>query len=168
MLGIDDKRFESHPDVKSERRPGVQVVMRITGGPASAAIQLLGGKAMQVDTFGAYPREVGALGTQYALHRDCEYLGHQSKNVLQLLIEHKGGMPGRAQGYKPLESDSRAQLIEDIVSTMAGDNVSMACAVCADHCGMGRRKVERFETANALLARCSVKPVSNRQYLNLV
>jgi len=32
VLGIDDKRFKSHPDVKSERRPGGQVVMRITGG----------------------------------------------------------------------------------------------------------------------------------------
>lgn len=32
VLGIDDKRFKSHPDVKDERRPGGQVVMRITGG----------------------------------------------------------------------------------------------------------------------------------------
>jgi len=31
VLGIDDKRFKSHPDVKAERRPGGQVVMRITG-----------------------------------------------------------------------------------------------------------------------------------------
>lgn len=31
VLGIDDKRFKSHPDVKSERRPGGQVVVRITG-----------------------------------------------------------------------------------------------------------------------------------------
>lgn len=30
-LGIDDKRFKSHPDVKDERRPGGQVVVRITG-----------------------------------------------------------------------------------------------------------------------------------------
>lgn len=31
VLGIDDRRFKSHPDVKHERRPGGQVVMRITG-----------------------------------------------------------------------------------------------------------------------------------------
>lgn len=31
VLGIDDKRFKSHPDVKTERRPGGQVVVRITG-----------------------------------------------------------------------------------------------------------------------------------------
>ncbi len=124
---------------------------------------------MQVDTFGAYVRaELEHWGREYALHRDCDYLGHQSKNVLQVLIEHRGDMPGRAQGFKPLESDSRAQLIEDIVSSIAGDNVSMACALRAYHCGMGRRKVERFETANTLLARCSARPVSNRQYLNLV
>jgi hypothetical protein len=124
---------------------------------------------MQVDTFGAYVRaELEHWGRQFALHRDCDYLGHQSKNLLAVLIEHKGDMPGRAQGYKPLESDSRAQLIEDIVSSIAVDNVAMACALRGYHCGMGRRKVERFESANLLVANCGEKPVSNRQYLNLV
>ena len=33
VLGIDDKRFISHPVVSSERRPGGQVVVRITGRP---------------------------------------------------------------------------------------------------------------------------------------
>ncbi len=32
-LGIDDKRFVSHPMVKDEVRKGGQVVVRITGGP---------------------------------------------------------------------------------------------------------------------------------------
>lgn len=31
VLGIDDKRFVSHPFVSNERRPGGQVVVRITG-----------------------------------------------------------------------------------------------------------------------------------------
>lgn len=124
---------------------------------------------MQVDTFGAYVRaELEHWGREYALHRDCDYLGHQSKNVLQVLIEHKGDMPGRAQGYKPLESDNRAQMIEDIVASIAGDNVAMACALRAYHCGMGRRKVERFETAIMLMANCSQRAVSMRQYLSLV
>jgi len=124
---------------------------------------------MQVDTFGAYVRaELEHWGRQYALHRDCDYLGHQSKNVLAVLIEHKGDMPGRAQGYKPLESDSRAQIVEDIVSSIARDNVAMACALRAYHCGKGRRKVERFETAIMLMANCGHRAVSNRQYLSLV
>jgi hypothetical protein len=43
VLGIDDKRFISHPFVSDERRPGGQVVMRITGGPA-VAVQIHGEK----------------------------------------------------------------------------------------------------------------------------
>lgn len=35
VLGIDDKRFISHPFVSSERRPRGQVVVRITGGAAA-------------------------------------------------------------------------------------------------------------------------------------
>jgi hypothetical protein len=124
---------------------------------------------MQVDTFGAYVRaELEHWGREYALHRDCDYLGHQSKNLLAVLIEHKGDMPGRTQGYKPLESDPRAQMIEDIVSNIGTDNVAMACALRGYHCGIGRRKVERFEMAVSLMKVCGVRPVSNRQYLNLV
>lgn len=124
---------------------------------------------MQVDTFGAYVRaELEHWGREFALHRDCDYLGHQSKNLLAVLIEHRGDMPSRSQGYKPLESDSRAQMIEDIVASIARDNVSMACALRAYHCGAGRRKVERFETANLLMANCGERPVSGRHYLALV
>jgi len=124
---------------------------------------------MQVDTFGAYVRaELEHWGREYALHRDCDYLGHQSKNVLQVLIEHKGDMPGRAQGYKPLESDSRAQRIEDLVSLIARENVSMASSLRGYYCGAGRRKVERFETANLLIATAGGKPTHVKGYLDLV
>ncbi|MEN5069621.1 hypothetical protein [Stenotrophomonas sp. TWI1183] len=124
---------------------------------------------MQVDTFGAYVRaEREHWGREYVLHREGDYLGHQSKNVLQVLIEHKEDMPGRAQGYKPLESDSRAHMIEDIVSSMARDHAVMACCLRAYHCGLGRRKVERYERANMLVARYSLGPVSARQYLSMV
>lgn len=124
---------------------------------------------MQVDTFGAHVRaELEHWGREYALHRDCDYLDHQSKNLLAVLIEHKGDMPGRAQGYRPLESDSRAQRIEDIVACIGKDNVAMACSLRAYYCGQGRRKVERFEAAILLMANCSHRPVSNRQYLNLI
>lgn len=124
---------------------------------------------MQVDTFGAYVRaELDHWGREFALHRDCDYLGHQSKNLLAVLIEHKGDIPGRTLGYRPLESDRRAQMIEDIVASIARDNVAMACSLRAYHCGAGRRKVERFETAILLLSKCGQRPVSNRQYLTLV
>lgn len=124
---------------------------------------------MQVDTFGAYVRaELEHWGREFALHRDLDYLGHHSKNVLQVLIEHRGDMPGRAQGYKPLESDSRAQMIEDIVACISRDNVAMACSLRAYYCGQGRKKVERFETAIMLMANCGQRAVSNRQYLSLV
>lgn len=124
---------------------------------------------MQVDTFGAYVLAgLEHWGKEYALHRDCDYLGHHSKNVLQVLIEHKGDMPGRTQGYKPLESDGRAQMIEDIVSSIARDHAVMACCLRAYHCGLGRRKVERYEMANILVARCSYGNVSVRHYLSMV
>lgn len=42
VLGIDDKRFISHPFVSDERRPGGQVVIRITGGPATDTLQTHG------------------------------------------------------------------------------------------------------------------------------
>ena len=42
---------------------------------------------MQVDTFGAYVRaELEHWGREFALHRDVDYLGHHSKNVLQVLM----------------------------------------------------------------------------------
>lgn len=124
---------------------------------------------MQVDTFGAYVRaELEHWGREFALHRDMDYLGHHSKNVLQVLIEHKGDMPGRAQGYKPLECDSRAQIIEEIVASISRDSVAMACSLRAYYCGRGRKKVERFESAILLMANCNCRPVSNRHYLSLV
>ncbi|HEL7748875.1 TPA: hypothetical protein UL761_000382 [Stenotrophomonas maltophilia] len=36
LLGIDDALFYGHLFVKDERRPGGQVVLRITGGPEAA------------------------------------------------------------------------------------------------------------------------------------
>lgn len=77
-------------------------------------------------------------------------------------------MPGRAQGYKLLESDTRAQAIEDIVASIARDNAAMACSLRGYHWGTGRRKIERFESALLLMAKCSQDRISNRQYRFLV
>lgn len=107
----------------------------------------------EIDTFGEYVRSrLDGWGWEYALHRDCDYLGHQSKNMLQVLIEHKGEMPGHATGYKPLEVDLQAQQIEDLVADIARDQPRIACALRAYFCGSGRRKVERYETALLLIA----------------
>lgn len=123
---------------------------------------------MQVDTFGAYVRaELEHWGREFALHRDCDYLGHHSKNLLQVLIDHRGEMPPPNVGYKPLETDMRAQRIEDIVTAIARDSASMACVLRAYYCGMGRRKVERYETALLLLSNAGQEMVKVSSYLDL-
>ena len=123
---------------------------------------------MQTDTFGVYVRnELDHWGQEFALWRDFEYLGHASKNMLQVLIDHRGEMPPPNVGYKPLETDMRAQLIEDIVADIAREQVIIACVLRAYYCGSGRRKVERWETANLLIATAGQKPVSQRHYLTL-
>lgn len=122
----------------------------------------------QIDTFGAYVRaELEHWGREFALHRDFDYLGHQSKNMLQVLIEHRGEMPPPNVGYKPLETDSRAQRIEDLVAEIARSNGSMACVLRAYFCGMGRRKVERYETARLLLANAGAPMMTVRAYLEI-
>ncbi len=122
----------------------------------------------QIDTFGAYVRaELDHWGREFALHRDFEYLGHQSKNVLQVLIDHKGEMPERAVGFKPLEVDAEALQIEQIVTEIARHNAAMAIVLRAYHCGQGRRKVERWETANLLLANAGHRMVSVDSYMDL-
>lgn len=122
----------------------------------------------QVDTFGAYVRaELEHWGREFALHRDFDYLGHFSKNMLQVLIEHRGELPPPNVGYKPLETDARAQLVEDIVSDIARTDVAIACVLRAYYAGLGRRKVERWETANLLLATVGQKPIGARQYLTV-
>ncbi|HGM6414474.1 TPA: hypothetical protein ACKP8A_004442 [Stenotrophomonas maltophilia] len=124
---------------------------------------------MLVDTFGAYVRaELEHWGREFALHREYDYFGSHSKNLLAVLIDNKGDLLGRSQGCKPLESDGRAQLVENVVAGIARHDIAMACALRAYHCGTGRRKVKRFETALLLMARSGQPPVSNRQYLSLV
>lgn len=107
----------------------------------------------QIDTFGEYVQDrLDEWGREFALHRDCEYLGHQSVNMLQVLIDHKGEMPGRVQGFKPLEVSQMAHQIELLVAEIARDQPRIACSLRAHYCGSGRRKVERYETALVLIA----------------
>lgn len=110
--------------------------------------------------------ELEHWGREFALHRDFEYLGHQSKNMLQVLIEHRGEMPPANVGYKPLETDVRAQRIEDLVAGIARSNASMSCVLRAYFCGTGRRKVERYETG-LLLATVGQPMMTPRAFLEM-
>ncbi len=126
----------------------------------------------EIDTFGEYVRQrLDEWGQEFSLSRDCEYLGHQSKNMLQVLIEHRGEMPGKVQGFKPLECSLSALQIERIVADIARDQVRIACALRANYCGAGRRKVERYETGLLLIANVvgkGCKLPTLRQYLAMV
>lgn len=122
----------------------------------------------QIDTFGAYVRSrLEHWGREFALSRDFEYLGHQSKNMLQILIEHRGEMPAKPTGFKPLEVCQDALQMEMIVADIAREQMALACVMRGFYCGSGRRKVERWETANLLLANAGGRVVSQRQYLAL-
>lgn len=122
----------------------------------------------ELDLFGAYVRRrLEHWGEVYGLHRDVEYLGYASKNLLQVLIDHRGELPGRTQGYKPLEVDQDAEAIELIVSGMARSQRPVACVLRAFYCGRGRKKIERWETANLLLSAAGERVISVRQYLAL-
>lgn len=121
-----------------------------------------------VDTFGVYVRRrLEEWGHEFALCRDFDYLGHQSKNMLQVLIEHKGEMPPPNVGYKPLEVSLTAHQIELIVADIAREQVSLACVLRAYYCGSGRKVVERYETANLLIATAGGKVVNRTRYLAL-
>lgn len=118
-----------------------------------------------VDTFGAYVRHrLERWGDEYALARDCEYLGHQSRNVLQVLIDHKGEMPERLVGFKPMEVDQEAQRIEDIVSRMARSDLELATVMRAWYCGQGRRLHERWDICNELLAGLELPSIRREAY----
>lgn len=119
---------------------------------------------MQIDTFGAYiRRRLEHWGEEFALHRDVEWLGYSSKTILKVLMEHRG-MPGRATGFKPIETDQLAQQIEDVVSDISKKNAEAAWVLRAYYCGIGRRSVERYETANMLLANAGLGSMSLRKY----
>jgi hypothetical protein len=121
-----------------------------------------------VDTMGPYVRRrLDAWGDEYALHRDCEYLGYASKSRMQILFEHGGEMPPRPTGFKPVEINLEAQQIEDIVAEIGRHNHVMAIVLRAYYCGQGRRKVERWETANLLLANAKQRMLSQDSYMDV-
>lgn len=118
----------------------------------------------QVDLFGEYvKRRLEGWGREFALHRDCEYLGHQHQNMLQVLIDHRGEMPARPTGFKPLEVNAEAHEIELIVSMMAVHDRTRACCLRAFYCGQGRRGVERLEIAQRLVRAATGRQIDIRR-----
>ena len=110
----------------------------------------------QTDLFGAYVRSrLDGWGREFAYHRDRIRAGdYRSKDMLQVLIEHKGEMPPRPVGWKPEEVDLLALEIENIVREIfQSDSRDTAWALRAYFCGNGRRAVERFDFYKALIGR---------------
>lgn len=109
---------------------------------------------MSANQFDAYVRRrLDAWGHEFALWKDIEILGHKSKDILQVLIEHKGEMPARAVGFKPLLISPEVMQVEDLVSDVYRDSPHLAVVLRAYYCGSGRQGVERRETAEAMLGR---------------
>lgn len=122
---------------------------------------------MQTDLMSDYiRRRMEHWGEEFALHKDCEYLGHASKNLLAVLMEHHE-MPGRATGYKPLEINQEAQQIEDAVFEISRHAPAIGWVLRAYYCGQGRRKVERWHTANTLLEISGLPKVSQASYVDM-
>lgn len=107
---------------------------------------------METSQFDAYVRRrLESWGREFAFHRDYELLGHKSKDMLQVLIEHKGEMPPRNVGFKPLTIPPLDMQIEDIVHDIHNDARHLAVVLRAFYCGAGRQGVERREIAEAML-----------------
>ena len=116
---------------------------------------------MRISTLDAYTRHrLERWGREFALHRDCDYLGHQSRSLLQVLIEHKGELPPPVTGFRPLSIPPAEWQIECIVSQIARDARLLACVLRGYYCGSGRVAVERREIAQELWG----APLSRRSY----
>jgi hypothetical protein len=105
-------------------------------------------------------RRLEAWGREFRLDRDVELLGYRSKDMLQVLIEHKGEMPERSTGFRPLTIPPLEMQIEDIVHDIHRDARHLAVVLRAFYCGSGRAGVERLETAEQILG----KRIRRQQY----
>jgi hypothetical protein len=118
-------------------------------------------KTSDLSEFDRYvERRLQAWGHEFAFDRDFELLGHKSKDMLQILVEHKGEMPPRSTGFKPPRPIPPLEWqIEEIVHDIHRDAPMLAIVLRASYCGSGRVGVERFELAKAMGG-----PISRRGY----
>jgi hypothetical protein len=87
-------------------------------------------------------------GDEFRLAREFEPSG---KNVLAILIEHKGEIPRREGGYRPeINISPMAWQIETIVTSIHRRRCEIAAVLRAYYCGSGRHRVERRMTAEAM------------------
>jgi hypothetical protein len=92
-------------------------------------------------------------GREFRLGREIETLGIHRSNLLQVLIEHKGEMPSRVTGYKPLTIPSDAMEIEDVVHDIHAVDPELAIVLRVYYCGSGNHSTDRLLTAARLLRR---------------
>lgn len=106
---------------------------------------------MITSQFDAYVRSrLERWGYEFNLWRPLPLLGHQSKNILAVLIEHKGELPPPNIGFKPLTIPPGELQMEDLVREIQGDAPVLAAVLRAYYGGAGRQGIERRALAEDL------------------
>jgi hypothetical protein len=92
-------------------------------------------------------------GREFRLGREIESLSFHHTSLLQVLIEHRGDMPSRVTGYKPLAIPPDAMEIEDVVHDIHAADPELAIVLRVYYCGSGKHSTDRLATATRLLRR---------------
>jgi hypothetical protein len=92
-------------------------------------------------------------GREFRLGREIEPLGIHKTSLLQVLIEHRGEMPTRPTGYKPLTVPPDAMEIEDAVHDIHAVEPEIAVVLRVYYCGSGKHSTDRLYMAARLLGR---------------
>lgn len=113
-------------------------------------------KHTQFDAYVA--RRLDSWGREFALDREFAWLGHSPKNILQIIIEHKGQIPRREGGYRPeVTIPPNEWQIECVVEQIHRDAPTLAAVLRAYYCGWGRQGIERRAIAEQLLKRKMIR-----------
>lgn len=123
-------------------------------------------QARRPDTglFDVYVRtRLDAWGREFKLDRLLPELGHQSRNILAVLIEHHGEIPERSVGFKPLSIPIEAMQVEDIVTRIHAEAPAMAWVLRCYYGSSGRVAQERYMRACEL----AHYAMSRRQFFTL-
>lgn len=101
-----------------------------------------------------------AWGREFRLDRRFEHLDSYGKNLLVVLIEHKGQIPPRNVGFKPLSIPLDELQIEDLVREVHADSPKVAAVLRAYYGGLGRNSTDRRKLAEKLYG----KPIKRCAY----